>query len=169
MQSPIGLDFKEVIRNAGATMKTLARCFWGLALGWVICMAWMLAGIYDEMRSFVYIKAAFPSFVSEFWCRAAWTSVVFVILALFAAELAFRVPKIRERWDNLGNRALYMTGVLMAVMIFCEMLDWQIHLTNPSTGERLPVIPLFIAVVFCYFLILFSIVNFPRKNAPHAD
>jgi uncharacterized membrane protein YhaH (DUF805 family) len=138
----------------GEKMKTLAKCFCGFALGWLIYMVAMVLTVYDGVLSLI-----FQPFM------AALFSGLFVAAALVLG-LALRVPKIRDAWSNAGWWVLLITVASVAVMIFQAQLGLQTEFMNPETKEKMKTISP-VAGVVCYFLAIFPVVNLPRKKKPN--
>jgi hypothetical protein len=132
-------------------MKTLAKCFCGFVLGWLVYMVAMVLTVYDGVLSLI-----FQPFM------AALFSGLFVAAALVLG-LALRAPKIREAWSSAGWWVLLITVAAVAVMIFHAQLGLQTEFVNPQTKEKMKTLSP-VAGVVCYFLAIFPVVNLPGKT-----
>jgi uncharacterized membrane protein YhaH (DUF805 family) len=135
-------------------MKTLAKCFCGFALGWLIYMVAMVLTVYDGVLSLIF----------QPFMAALFSGVV--VGAAFVLGLPLRAPKIREIWSSVSWWALLVTVAAIGVMIFHAQLGLQAEILNPETKEKMKTMsPL--AGVICYFMAIFPVVNLPGKKEPN--
>lgn len=135
-------------------MKTLAKCFCGFVLGWLIYMVAMVLTAYDGITSLI-----FQPFM------AAIFSGLFVAAAYVLGH-ALRVPKVREAWNSVGLWSLLLTAGAVGIMIFHAQLGLQTEMVDPESKEKFKTM-LPVAAVVCYFFAIFPIVNLPERKKPN--
>jgi uncharacterized membrane protein YhaH (DUF805 family) len=135
-------------------MRTLAKCFCGFVVGWLIYMVAMVLTVYDGVLSLI-----FQPFM------AALFSGIFVGLA-FVVGLPLRIRKVRDVWNSVGWWALVISVAAVGVMIFSAKLGLESEVVNPDTKEKMKAMdPLPLAI--CYFFAIFPVVNLPGKKKPN--
>jgi uncharacterized membrane protein YhaH (DUF805 family) len=135
-------------------MKTLAKCFCGFVLGWVIYMVAMVLTVYDGGLSLIFQPI-----------MAALFSGVFVVAA-FVIGLPLRAPKIRDAWSCVGWWALLISVAAIGVLIFHSKLGLEVDGVDPETKESMKMISP-VAGVVAYLFAIFPIVNLPAKKEPN--
>jgi hypothetical protein len=143
--------------HSAKKMHTLAKCFCGFVLGWLIYMVAMVLTVYDGALSLIFQPI-----------MAALFSGVFVAAA-FVVGLPLRLPKIRDVWSRFSWWALLISAAAICVLIFHEKLGLEVDGVDPETKEQMKMMsPL--AGLLSYFFAIFPVVNLPGKeNASQAN
>jgi hypothetical protein len=132
-------------------MKKFIALLFAWAVGWTVYMIAVVLTVYDGLLSLI-----FQPFI------AMLVSALFVALA-WLIEFVLKIPLVGKFWGS-GYIApsLVIVGSLF-ILCFGPFLGLTVRLTNPETGSQInglhPV-----ALVGGYFLLLFSIVNWPLKK-----
>jgi hypothetical protein len=92
-------------------------------------------------------------------------STLCVLLAIIVG-LPLSVPSIRRLWSKalVLNFALLIAGFVL--LLFSQALGLNAQLIDPNTNDTYYVGPHPAAVILGYFLLVFSIVNWPFKPTP---
>jgi hypothetical protein len=106
--------------------------------------------------------------IESFMCQpiiSVCPSSLCVLLAIVVG-LPLSVPSIRRLWSKalVLNIALLIAGFVL--LFFSQALGLNAQLIDPNTNETYYVGPHPVAVTLGYFLLVFSIVNWPFKPTP---
>jgi hypothetical protein len=139
----------------------LRHHIWRIGIAWVVgCIVYVVGSILTSNY------AGFESLLCQ-PVVAVCASSLFVLSAIVVG-LPLAIPSIKRLWSKalILNLAFLIVGFVL--LFFSQAFGLNTELTDPETNQTF-VGPHPVAVILGFFLLTFSIVNWPFKPSPTAQ
>jgi hypothetical protein len=127
-------------------------------VGWVVYMVAMVLTVYDGPLSLIF-QPIMAALVSGFCVGVS-----------FVLGLVFKIPALGKLWNASRWTATVLAFASVCLMLFGTALGLTQTFTDPESGAKIVGLHSGLAMA-SYWVLLFSIVNFPLKkpNVPQSS
>ena len=120
-------------------------------VGWVVYMIAMVLTVYDGITSLIF-QPVLGAIVSAL-----------CVTGCFLIGLIFRIPTIGRVWSASRWTSIFLAAASIGMLILGSAMGLTQSFVDPETQTKVVGLRSDVAIA-CYFVLLFSITNFPLKN-----